>query len=34
MKKLVNESLYDFLNEEVLKKEKEVGITAEDVDPK
>lgn len=34
MKKLVKESLQEFLNEEVLKKEKEVGITAEDVDAK
>lgn len=34
MKKLVNESLQEFLNEEVLKKEKEIGITAEDVDAK
>ena len=34
MKKLVKESLQEFLNEEVLKKEKEVGITVEDVDAK
>lgn len=32
--KLVKESLQEFLNEEVLKKEKEVGITVEDVDAK
>ena len=34
MKKFVKESLQEFLNEEVLKKEKEIGITAEDVDAK
>ena len=36
MKKLVNESLHEFLNEEgeVFKDEVKTGLTAEDVDPK
>lgn len=34
MKKIVNESLSSFLNENILPGEKEIGITVEDVDPK
>lgn len=34
MKRLVKESLSEFLNEEIIKGEKEIGITSKDVDPK
>jgi len=34
MKKFVKESLLEFLNEEIIKGEKEIGITSQDVDPK